>query len=280
MSEVSSKRNKITYSSLIILSILFTIGELCFDFVGLYEGASITSVLSAAAISIGAYKSRFLKINELEKASIIYIKKNFDFWNILLSILDVICSFVALFAGVVILGVIFNIGYAGRVLVLIYRFRAVSVPLLGWAIVHLTKKYKRRKSNMEVKTTKTSLPQWITILVAVLGVGYGVLCYFVPDMAILGDQLISVLAGLGIAGVTTVIGVFTKSANKTKEEIQKAVEKSENSKTKKLDKLLTNNPDIVENLRERQNALDEAKDTVAEKETTIEIISETEKPLI
>jgi len=234
-------KDKVTYSTLIILSIIFVGLDIYFKCIDSFEGASITSIIGTVIIAIGTYKSRLFQIKKVEEQSLKYIKKNFDIYNIILSVLDIVCSFVVILASFVFVGYLSNIVLAGRILFLIIKFKDVSFAILGFCIIHLIGKIiktdKRGKKKMAdenvtveatattVKTTKISLPQWATIIVAILGSAYGVACYFVPDIVIFGDQIISMLSGFGITTVSAIVGVFTTYATKSNEELAKAVEK-------------------------------------------------------
>lgn len=268
-----SKKDKITYSILIFLALLFAVLDIIFDVTNNLEGASIASVLGAVVIGIGAFKARLIKINEIDRTTTIYIKKNFDFCNILLTLLDLVSVAITLLSGVAFLGFFVNVGFASRLLILIVRFRGAAIPVLGWAIIHLINKNKRR-NRMEIKKTKVSMPQWVTIFVAIIGVAYGVLSYFIPEIAVNGDQLTSMLSGLGIAGVTSILGVFTKAAEKTQEELDKTLAKKEKTKNGKLDKLLSKNPEIIRDLQkvkaEQEAKVEQEQKIEVEKSPTVE----------
>lgn len=264
--EALKHNDKILYSVLIGLSLLFMIADLTCGFTGHLDCASVFSILSAGIIGIGAYKTRAFKINSSVDSSIGYIKKNFDHWNIILSLLDVICSIIAVFSGVVIVGVLSGIGFFGRIVALIYKFRSVSFVILGFAIIYLFKRRGKKMADenvaveatvttastientattvettaentaIPVQTKKISIPQWATIIVAILGSAYGVACYFVPDIVMFGDQIISMLSGFGITTVSAIVGVFTTYATKSSEEIAKAVEKQKAKAEAKAEK--------------------------------------------
>lgn len=276
--EALKHNDKILYSVLIGLSLLFMITDLICGFTGNLDLASVFSILSAGIIGIGAYKTRAFKINASVEASIGYIRKNFDHWNIILSILDVVCSIMAVFSGVIIIGVLSGIGFFGRIVALIYKFRSVSFVILGFAIIYLFKRGKKKMADENVtvtttaenttttdtaiiKTTKTSLPQWVTLGVGALGMVYGILCYFYPVISLTGDAVTDLLTGLGITSVTTIVGVFTKSKNKTEEQIAKAKAKAEAKENAKKEAEIAKAKKTVE---EYENA----KKIIAENSTT------------
>lgn len=277
--EALKHNDKILYSVLIGLSLLFMITDLICGFTGNLDLASVFSILSAGIIGIGAYKTRAFKINASVEASIGYIRKNFDHWNIILSILDVVCSIMAVFSGVIIIGVLSGIGFFGRIVALIYKFRSVSFVIIGFAIIYLFKRGKKKMAdenvtveatattikttaeNTTVKTTKISIPQWATIIVAILGSAYGILCYFVPDIVIFGDQIISMLSGFGITTVSAIVGVFTTYSTKSTEEVAKLQAKLEAKENAKKEVEIAKAKKTVE---EYENA----KKIIAENSTT------------
>ena len=73
-----------------------------------------------------------------------------------------------------------------------------------------------------VKTTKLSKTQLISFIVALLGFGYAILLQFFPDISIFVDSGTSLLSSLGIAGISSAVGIFKSSAEKSTEEIEAA----------------------------------------------------------
>lgn len=174
-----SKSNKILYSILIGTALCFALIDLICGFSGCPDVASLFSMLSALIIGIGAYKTRMLSINSGVDKSIGYIKKNFDKWNVILSILDVICSLVALLSGFAVVGVITGIGLAGRIIVLIYKFRSVSFIVIGFVIIYLFK--RRNKSMSKFLLNIKNNPR--TLIFGVLSAGvFGFAGYYVANL--------------------------------------------------------------------------------------------------
>jgi len=87
-----------------------------------------------------------------------------------------------------------------------------------------------------IKNTKISKTQVMSIILAVAGVVFGVVSYFVPDIAIAGDSIYNYAIALGLDGVAAIIGTLKGYANKTQEEIESAKKKIEAAEVAKAEK--------------------------------------------
>lgn len=85
----------------------------------------------------------------------------------------------------------------------------------------------------KVKTTKLSVSQIISIIIAFIGVIFGVVSAFVPEIAIAGDMTINIGMALGIESISAYIGIFSKYAEKSEAEILKI--KAKNAERAKIE---------------------------------------------
>lgn len=76
-----------------------------------------------------------------------------------------------------------------------------------------------------MKTTKLSKIQIASIIGAVVGIAFGIVSVFVPQIQIAGNSLYNFAVSLGIEALSAFAGTFKGYAEKTTEEIEKAKEK-------------------------------------------------------
>lgn len=241
--EAVSQKKMLYFSALICLIICLIIGNIIAEIENFRGVASIFSIISACLVLLGSYQTRKIRVEEKVNKAVEYVKRNFDKWNIILALVDVACSLIALFSGLLLITWLAGVSFAGRIIALVCKFRSVSFAVVGSLILYM---FKRRKMLMseeinvepvKVKKERVSLSQILTIIFGILGVGFAVVSYFVPDIAILGDQLINVLGGLGITAISGGIGIFTKYRTLTEEQIKALTVKEEEKAENKAEKL-------------------------------------------
>lgn len=101
--------------------------------------------------------------------------------------------------------------------------RALNIVSLAWFV----NKFKniKKKENGEVKTTKLSKIQIAAIIGAIVGIAFGIVSVFVPQIQIAGNSLYNFAVSMGIEAISAFAGTFKGYAEKTTEEIEKAKEK-------------------------------------------------------
>ena len=102
--------------------------------------------------------------------------------------------------------------------------KTLNVVSLAW-FVNRFKKLLNKKENGEVKTTKLSKIQIAAIIGAILGIAFGVVSVFVPQVQIAGNAIYNFAISMGIEALSAFAGTFKGYAQRTEEEIAKAKEK-------------------------------------------------------
>lgn len=102
--------------------------------------------------------------------------------------------------------------------------KTLNVMSLAW-FVNKYKKLIKKKENVEVKTTKLSKIQIAVIIGAVVGIAFGVVSVFVPQIRIAGNAFYNYAISMGIEALSAFAGTFKGYAQRTEEEIAKAKEK-------------------------------------------------------
>lgn len=248
MTKYLTRSEKITrlFYILIALVIFFTTSDLACGFAGQSIPAAICSIISALIIFIGYFK---IKKNDAEETAVQltkFIKSNFDKWQIILSILDVICSIIVVFTSIMAIGMIFRniilfkvLFTPAKITTISNKFKTVTKPLLIFCFVWLFLRMKNRIKEYKMSNIKLSTAQKIFMIIAfVLGVAYTLVStIWLPQIAIF-DNLIAQLATSlsGTAGI--IFGAFLKGKEMTAEEIKKRDEKlkaKEEIREKKLE---------------------------------------------
>ena len=223
---------------LIAFVVFFTTSDIVLGFTNNLLFASICSIISGFLVFSGSFIKSKSKIESEIDRGVQFIKKNFDWCNIILSILDIICSVIALFTGIFFIGLIFRCAFAVRLVVLCNKFKTVVRAIMIAAFVYLFKrrKDKKEKNTMEneivVKSKKLSKTQIISIVIAVVGVAFGILSYFLPVIRIAGEQIYNYAMALGIESVAAIVGTLKGYSDRTQEEIEKIKKKAEANKEK------------------------------------------------
>lgn len=244
--------NNIMYV-LICIIVFFTTSDLVASFTNHLAIASISSIISGIVVFIGAYKLKVAQLDNSVTMSIDFIEKNFNKSSIVFSILDIICSLIALFTGIVIIGIIFRVTFAIRIVVILNKFQTITRFVLVGSLIYLI---RRCYLMSELKMSKE---QWIVLGIFCAGLLYGILSAIFPQIAIFVDPAIQMLMCCGIEGVVGAVGIFMKGANKTEEDLQKSAEKLAEMNEKQVEKMAIANAkaELKEAQKEQLNALAE-----------------------
>lgn len=221
-------RDKIFYF-LICLVIFFTTSDLVCSFVGKTIPAAICSIVSAICVFVGYFAIKKANTEKNIEKLTKFVKSNFDKWQIVLSVLDVLCSMVSVFTSIVAFGMLFRsiiftkiLFTPAKIVTISNKFKTVTQPLLifcfVWVFIRMRNKIKERK----MSNIKLSLSQKIFMIVAfIIGVAYTLVStIWLPQLAIFDDIFAQLATSLGgTAGV--IFGAFLKGKEMTSEEIIK-----------------------------------------------------------
>jgi len=118
------------YFIFIALSLFFTICDLINNANQNLEIASVLSIIGTAVLCFDSYKNKAKMISEKVDSSIAFIKSRFYKWQIILSILDFICSLIIILSAFFTIALIFRFTFALRLLVAINKFRTLIYAFL------------------------------------------------------------------------------------------------------------------------------------------------------
>ena len=100
------------YIIAVIFMLFFVVNDLVFDFLLTFKSSDIISLcctLAAAIITfVATYKVTKSQIIEQTDKLSAFIKSNFNGWQIIFSVLDIVCGFISILSGIAYLAVIFK----------------------------------------------------------------------------------------------------------------------------------------------------------------------------
>lgn len=241
---------------LLAFVIFFTTSDLVANFTGCYTMASVCSVLSGLLVFLGTAMKKKQNLEKGINARIDYLCSNFNKANVILSILDIICSIIALFTFVVALGVIFRSLLAIRLVVTLNKVKTVAQAVLIGVATYLAVRAKKISKSIKEKTMfkkiwagiKTA-GKWFwankksicgTVFAFISGVAAAIVANAdviatFPQLIWLGINWTAVIAGLLVfAGVE--IGVVGKGFETIKQFVARITVKKEVAAVKKAEK--------------------------------------------
>lgn len=250
--------NKNMYIFFVILAfvIFFTTSDLIANFTGDYTCASIFSILSGFFVFLGTAMKKKENLEKGINTRIDYICSNFNKANVILSILDIICSLIALFTFVVAIGVIFRSILAIRLVVTINKVKTVAQAALIAVATYLSVRFSTIKKSIKEKimfkkiwTGIKTIGKWfyankksicgtlfatLSGIISAIAVNADLIATF-PQFIVLGINLTALFAGILVfAGVE--IGVVGKGFETIKEFVARITVKKEVAEVKKTEK--------------------------------------------
>ena len=211
--------------------VFFTTSDLVASFSNQLLVASVSSILSGLFVFIGATRLKIVQLDDRVTHSVDFIEKNFGKSSIVFSVLDIICSVVALFTGIVIIGLMFRLTFAIRVVVVLNKFQTITRFVMMGSLIYLI---RRCCLMSELKMTKQ---QWIVLGIFGAGALYGILSAIFPQIAVFVDPTLQALLCCGVEGVVGAVGIFMKGASKTEEELAESQQKLAELSDKRLNKM-------------------------------------------
>lgn len=209
-----------------IFVIFFTTNDLVANGFQNLTMASICSIASGFFIFLGSAIRKQQKIEKEIYNKVDYICANFNRANRILSILDIICSIVALLTAVVFIGAIFRSIFALRLLLTINKVKTVcQTVLIAVSLYMLVRINKLKENNMWnkiftsiksaikyifVSNPKASIATLVSGIVSAftgVAVSEDAVMQFLPDLVIGGYDIMPYIAGILVFIVLTLCGV-------------------------------------------------------------------------
>lgn len=239
------KNKKFTNFLWILFAIMisFTTSDLICGFTGNITLALIFSCLSGAVVIYGNLKTRKIELDEnLDK-----IKKSFNNSNIIFTVLDIICSIIALLTGIVFIGLIFRAIWAIRITVIINKFRTVARILQIGSFAYLIKRRFYMKEFLKAN-------KWSIISGFGIGGVLGVSSYFLMPLVFIFPLWASILISCGIGILSFVLVFFLGKEKVIQYALRIATKYLPTDKVKELTELANKVNEEINQVKEKEEA--------------------------
>lgn len=150
-----SNPNIALFTIFMIFVIFFTTSDLVANFSQEPIWASLFSIISGFFVFLGTSLKKKKNIEKGINAQIDYINNNFSKSAVILSILDIICSLIAVFTTIFAIGIIFRSIFALRLLVTISKVRTIMQAILLAVIGYLGLRWGKTKKIFKENQMKT-----------------------------------------------------------------------------------------------------------------------------
>lgn len=229
------KRDKYIYFSLIILAIMFTTFDLIASSMKEMIATILFSSITMFIVFIGSQKTKVIKIDKGIDDTIDFINSNFNNFSKILSVIDVICSIIALLTCAFYIAVISRVGFALSLVAKINKYRTIAFGMWAFVFGYLIKrgdeKMSEKKENFVITIIKWLWANKKSICGTVFGVVSGVITAIVANADIILELPKILLFGFNmtavIIGVLVFAGVEIGVAGKGFETIMKFVARKE-----------------------------------------------------
>ena len=218
-----------------ILMLIFVASDLLFDFAFNFNASDYIAfgfTLAASIITfVATYKVKQKEILTAFDKTTAFVQSNFNNWQVVFSILDIVCGIISILSGLIIIGGVFKyvkVSYLiTKFIVVTNKTKTLAKSVGKFSLLWTAGRILTKKQGGEMSTKKFSKTQTIAIILLVCGFAYGVLAYFFPVIQIAGDYAYTLVSALGLASVAGVIGTIKGYGEKTKEELDKIAAKKQ-----------------------------------------------------
>ena len=225
-----------------ILMLMCVASDLLFDFAfnfGTSDYIAFGFTLAAAIITfVATYKIKKQELTNIFDKTTAFLKSNFNKWQVLFSVLDIVCGAISIMAGLIVIGGIFKfvkIGYfVAKFIVVTNKSKTLLKSISKFSLIWTSGRilYKINQGG-KVATKKLSKVQIASIIGAIVGIIFAFVSGFVPQIVIAGDIMYNLGISLGIEAVSAFVGTFKGYAERTQEEIDKLKAKKEEAEYKR-----------------------------------------------
>lgn len=224
-----------------ILMLIFVASDLLFDFAFNFNASDYIAfgfTLAASIITfVATYKVKQKEILTAFDKTTAFVQSNFNNWQVVFSILDIVCGIISILSGLIIIGGVFKfvkVGYLiTKFIVVTNKTKTLAKSVGKFSLLWTAGRILTKKQGGEMSTKKLSKTQIATIIAAVIGIVFAIVSVFVPQIAIAGDMIYNIGIATGIEAVAAFVGTFKGYAERTKEQIEALTNKE---KAKELEK--------------------------------------------
>lgn len=226
-----------------VLMLVFVASDLLFDFVfnfGASDYIAFGFTLAASIITfVATYRIKRQQLLNTFDKTIIFLKSNFNNWQVVFSILDIICGLISIFSGLLLIGGIFKVVKVGylitKFIVVTNKSKTILKSISKFSLLWVSGRifYKVKKGEKKMSNTKLSKVQIASIAGAAFGIVFAFVSALVPQIAIAGNVIYNIGISLGIEVVSAFVGTFKGYTERTQEEIDALKAKEEQKEVEK-----------------------------------------------
>lgn len=224
-----------------ILMLIFVASDLLFDFAFNFNASDYIAfgfTLAASIITfVATYKVKQKEILTTFDKTTAFVQSNFNNWQVMFSILDIVCGIISILSGLIIIGGVFKfvkVSYLiTKFIVVTNKTKTLAKSVGKFSLLWTAGRILTKKQGGKMSTKKLSKTQIVTIIAAVIGVVFAIVSVFVPQIAIAGDMIYNIGIATGIEAVAAFVGTLKGYAERTKEQIDALTNKE---KAKELEK--------------------------------------------
>jgi len=210
-----------------ILMLIFVASDLLFDFAFNFNASDYIAfgfTLAASIITfVATYKVKQKEILTAFDKTTAFVQSNFNNWQVVFSILDIVCGIISILSGLIIIGGVFKfvkVSYLiTKFIVVTNKTKTLAKSVGKFSLLWTAGRILTKKQGGEMSTKKLSKTQIATIIAAVIGIVFAIVSVFVPQIAIAGDMIYNIGIATGIEAVAAFVGTFKGYAERTKEQI-------------------------------------------------------------
>lgn len=210
-----------------ILMLIFVASDLLFDFAFNFNASDYIAfgfTLAASIITfVATYKIKQKEILTAFDKTTAFVQSNFNNWQVMFSILDIICGIISILSGLIIIGGVFKfvkVSYLiTKFIVVTNKTKTLAKSVGKFSLLWTAGRILTKKRGGKMNTKKLSKIQIASIIGAVVGIAFAIVSVFVPQIVIAGDMIYNIGIATGIEAICAFVGTFKGYKELTQEQI-------------------------------------------------------------
>lgn len=210
-----------------ILMLIFVASDLLFDFAFNFNASDYIAfgfTLAASIITfVATYKVKQKEILTAFDKTTAFVQSNFNNWQVVFSILDIVCGIISILSGLIIIGGVFKfvkVSYLiTKFIVVTNKTKTLAKSVGKFSLLWTAGRILTKKQGGKMNTKKLSKIQIASIIGAVVGIAFAIVSVFVPQIVIAGDMIYNIGIATGIEAICAFVGTFKGYKELTQEQI-------------------------------------------------------------
>lgn len=210
-----------------ILMLIFVASDLLFDFAFNFNASDYIAfgfTLAASIITfVATYKVKQKEILTAFDKTTAFVQSNFNNWQVMFSILDIVCGIISILSGLIIIGGVFKFVkvfyFLAKFFVVTNKTKALAKSFGKFSLLWTAGRILTKKQGGKMNTKKLSKIQIASIIGAVVGIAFAIVSVFVPQIVIAGDMIYNIGIATGVEAICAFVGTFKGYKELTQEQI-------------------------------------------------------------